>query len=74
MQTIEDTGALTQERMKNFDAGEVIPKALEFIKKANDADEPFFVWLNTSRMHLYVRIEDQCCSCLSVPIGVLVRN
>lgn len=59
MQVIEDTGPLTQERMKNFDSGEVIPKALDFIKKAKDADEPFFVWLNTSRMHLYTRIDDE---------------
>ncbi len=58
-QTIEDTGPLTQERMKNFDAGEVIPLALDFIKKSNEANEPFFVWLNTSRMHLYTRINDE---------------
>ncbi|QDU57655.1 arylsulfatase [Aeoliella mucimassa] len=58
-QTIEDTGPLTQERMKNFDAGEVIPKALGFIEKAKEADEPFFVWLNTTRMHLYTRIDDE---------------
>ncbi len=58
-QTIEDTGPLTQERMKNFDGGEVIPKALDFMKKAKDADEPFFIWLNTSRMHLYTRIDDE---------------
>jgi arylsulfatase len=58
-QTIEDTGPLTQERMKNFDAGEVIPKAEAFIKKAQDANEPFFVWLNTSRMHLYTRLNDE---------------
>ena len=58
-QTIEDTGPLTQERMKNFDAGEVIPKAIDFMKKSEEADEPFFVWLNTSRMHLYTRIGDE---------------
>ena len=57
-QTIEDTGPLTQERMKNFDAGEVIPLALDFMGKANEAGEPFFVWLNTSRMHLYTRLND----------------
>ena len=50
-QTITDTGPLTQERMKDFDAGEVIPKAEAFMKKAKAADKPFFVWLNTSRMH-----------------------
>jgi len=58
-QTIEDTGPLTQERMKNFDAGEVIPRALEFMRKSKEADEPFFVWLNTSRMHLYTRIDSE---------------
>ncbi|WP_455372689.1 arylsulfatase [Limibacillus halophilus] len=58
-QTIEDTGPLTQERMKNFDSGEVIPRALDFIKSAQQEGKPFFVWLNTSRMHLYTRIEDE---------------
>ncbi|MCH4822302.1 arylsulfatase [Gramella lutea] len=58
-QRLEDTGPLTQERMKNFDREEVIPKALDFIEGSKDADEPFFVWLNTSRMHLYTRIEDE---------------
>jgi len=58
-QRITDTGPLTSERMKNFDGAEVIPLALDFIERANDADEPFFVWLNTSRMHLYTRIEDE---------------
>ena len=55
-QTIKDTGPLTQERMKNFDGGEVIPRALEFMKASVKAKQPFFVWLNTSRMHLYTRI------------------
>jgi len=59
MQTIEDTGPLTQERMKKFDAGEVIPKAIDFMESAQGAGEPFFVWLNTSRMHLYTRIDDE---------------
>ena len=59
MQTIQDTGPLTQERMKNFDGGEVIPKALAFMKKSSDDGKPFFVWLNTSRMHLYTRLNSQ---------------
>ncbi|MDH2328331.1 arylsulfatase [Cereibacter sp. SYSU M97828] len=58
-QTIEDTGQLDQERMKNFDAGEVIPKAFDFMRSAQEADEPFFVWLSTSRMHLYTRLNDE---------------
>ncbi len=58
-QTIEDTGPLTQERMKTFDAGEVIPKAEDFMAKSKAAGKPFFVWLNTSRMHLYTRLNDE---------------
>jgi len=57
-QKITDTGPLTQERMKNFDEDEVIPKALDFMKRAQEADKPFFVWISTSRMHLYTRIDD----------------
>ncbi|MBI1248628.1 sulfatase-like hydrolase/transferase [bacterium] len=57
-QRIEDTGPLTQERMKNFDSAEVIPKAIDFMKDSQDAKQPFFVWLNTTRMHLYTRIDD----------------
>ena len=58
-QVIEDTGPLTQKRMKDFDIEEVIPKAIRFMREADAADEPFFVWLNTSRMHLYTRIGDE---------------
>ena len=58
-QKITDTGPLTQERMKDFDAGEVIPKALDFMKRSQAEGKPFFVWLNTSRMHLYTRLNDK---------------
>jgi arylsulfatase A-like enzyme len=58
-QTIEDTGPLTQERMKDFDAAEVIPLAEDFMRRAKEENKPFFVWLNTSRMHLYTRLNDE---------------
>lgn len=58
-QKITDTGPLPIERMENFDEGEVIPKALDFMRKANDGDEPFFIWLNTSRMHLYTHLNEK---------------
>jgi arylsulfatase A-like enzyme len=58
-QTIKDTGPLTQERMKDFDAAEVIPRAHDFMKKSKAEGKPFFIWLNTSRMHLYTRLNDQ---------------
>jgi arylsulfatase A-like enzyme len=58
-QTVKDTGPLTIERMKDVDAQEFIPKALEFMKKSKDANKPFFVWLNTSRMHLYTHLNEK---------------
>src|SRR5882672_1525241 len=45
--------------MEDFDATEVIPKAEAFMKKARDDSKPFFVWLNTSRMHLYTHLNDK---------------
>jgi len=59
LQRCTDTGALTQERMKDFDATEVIPKALDFMRRAKADGKPYFGWLNTSRMHLYTRLNDQ---------------
>ncbi|MGH8025506.1 MAG: arylsulfatase [Pseudoxanthomonas sp.] len=58
-QKIEDTGSLTQERMKTFDGDEVIPLAEKFMKQAKDDGKPFFVWLNPTRMHLYTRLNDK---------------
>ena len=58
-QRCTDTGPLTQKRMEDFDGGEVIPKAEAFMKEAKAEGKPFFVWLNTSRMHLYTRLNDQ---------------
>ncbi len=49
-QTIEDTGPLTKQRMETIDE-EVTAHALRFIDEAHAAQEPFFVWWNTSAMH-----------------------
>lgn len=58
-QKVEDTGPLHQERMQDIDAAEFIPLARKFMKKAHEDGKPFFVWLNTSRMHLYTRLNDK---------------
>ncbi|TCH96069.1 arylsulfatase [Roseococcus sp. SYP-B2431] len=58
-QRIEDTGPLTTARMEDFDATEVMPKAFDFMRRAKEEDQPFFVWLNTSRMHLYTHLNDR---------------
>ncbi|GAA0637146.1 hypothetical protein GCM10009101_05200 [Brevundimonas lenta] len=51
-QKIEETGPLTKERMETCD-DEFVEHATRFIKEANDADTPFFVWLNTTHMHMF---------------------
>jgi arylsulfatase A-like enzyme len=58
-QRIEDTGPLHEERMQDVDAAEFIPPALDFMKKASAEGKPFFVWLNTTRMHLYTRLNEK---------------
>jgi len=57
-QKIENTGPLTRERMKTIDQ-EFLKAAKAFIKKANKAGQPFFLWFNTSHMHFRTHIEDR---------------
>jgi arylsulfatase len=47
---IEDTGPLTRKRMETID-DEALAHAQRFIGEANEAEEPFFVWFNTTHMH-----------------------
>lgn len=50
-QRIEDTGPLTKKRMETCD-DEFVVAAKDFIKRQHEAGKPFFVWLNTTHMHL----------------------
>ena len=51
-QRIEDTGPLTKARMETCD-DEFVEAATDFIKRQNAAGKPWFVWLNTTHMHLF---------------------
>jgi arylsulfatase len=51
-QKIEDTGPLTQKRMETCD-DEFAAAAKDFMKRADTDGKPFFVWLNTTHMHLF---------------------
>ena len=51
-QRIEDTGPLTRKRMETCD-DEFAAAAKDFMKRQNGAGNPFFVWLNTTHMHLF---------------------
>ena len=55
---IEDTGPLTKKRMETIDE-EVTAGALDFIERANDADQPFFLWWNSTRMHIWTHLKEE---------------
>jgi arylsulfatase len=50
-QRIEDTGPLTMKRMETID-DETIAGCKDFIRRAHESETPFFVWMNTTHMHL----------------------
>jgi arylsulfatase len=57
-QKIEDTGPLTKKRMETCD-DDFVEKASAFIKKAHADGKPFFVWLNTTHMHLFTHTKPE---------------
>ena len=54
-QTIEDTGALTKKRMETID-DETSAAAIDFMKRQRTAGKPFFVWFNSTRMHVRTHV------------------
>jgi len=52
---VEDTGPLTRKRMETADE-EFLQASVKFIEKAVKQKKPFFVWLNTTRMHIWTRL------------------
>jgi arylsulfatase len=55
-QRIENTGALDKKRMETID-DEVTASAIRFMKDAVAADKPFFVWWNSTRMHIWTHLK-----------------
>ncbi len=55
---IEDTGPLTIKRMETVDE-EVTAAALGFMDKAVEDDKPFFVWWNSTRMHVWTHLKEE---------------
>jgi arylsulfatase A-like enzyme len=53
---IEDTGPLTRKRMETVDE-EVTVAALDFMDRAVKSDKPFFVWWNSTRMHIWTHLK-----------------
>jgi arylsulfatase len=53
---ITDTGPLTKKRMETIDM-EVTAKTLDFMERAKKADKPFFIWWNSTRMHVFTHLK-----------------
>jgi arylsulfatase len=57
-QKCEDTGPLTKKRMETVDE-EVTAGALKFMDNAAKADKPFFIWWNSTRMHVFTHLKKE---------------
>ncbi len=55
---IEDTGALTMKRMETIDQ-EFCDAAKDFLERKAKADQPFFMWFNSSRMHYFTYVPEE---------------
>ena len=53
---IADTGPLNKKRMETIDE-EVNAKTFDFMERAKKADKPFFIWWNSTKMHMTLFIE-----------------
>ncbi|WP_395697805.1 arylsulfatase [Methylocella sp.] len=55
---IEDTGPLDSKRMETIDE-EFLAAAKDFIDRQHKADKPFFVWFNSTRMHVFTHLKPE---------------
>jgi len=55
---ITDTGPLTKKRMETVDE-EVTAKALDFMMRAKQSGKPFFLWWNSTRMHIFTHLKKE---------------
>jgi arylsulfatase len=57
-QKCEDTGPLTKKRMETFDV-EVATGAKDFMERSVKSGKPFFLWFNTTRMHIWTHLKPE---------------
>jgi arylsulfatase len=55
-QKIESTGPLNKKRMETIDE-EVTKESLRFMEEAKAEGKPFFLWWNSTRMHIWTRLK-----------------
>jgi arylsulfatase len=57
-QTVKDTGPLTKKRMETIDE-EITAAALAWMEKQAKADQPFFLWYNSTAMHFRTHVAEK---------------
>ncbi len=55
---INDTGPLTKKRMETIDE-EVLAKTFDFMERAKKENKPFFIWWNSTRMHIWTHLKPE---------------
>ncbi|MBL0150796.1 MAG: arylsulfatase [Ideonella sp.] len=57
-QRCTDTGPLTVKRMETVD-DEFVDRTKRFITQSQRSGQPFFAWVNTTRMHIYTHLKPE---------------
>jgi arylsulfatase A-like enzyme len=57
-QKCEDTGPLTRKRMETVEE-DLLQVSLDFMDKSSKGGKPFFLWHNTTRMHVWTHLSPQ---------------
>ena len=57
-QRIESTGPLTKKRMETID-DEITNASLDYMERATKAGKPFFLWWNSTRMHIWTHLKPE---------------
>ena len=57
-QRIESMGPLTVKRMETIDE-ETLKLSMDYLDKAKQADKPFFLWWNSTRMHIFTHLKKE---------------
>lgn len=57
-QRIEKTGPLGKKRMETIDE-EFLNATLKYLDNAKNADKPFFLWFNSTRMHVHTHLKKE---------------
>ncbi|MFO0806505.1 MAG: arylsulfatase [Gemmataceae bacterium] len=55
---IKDTGPLTRKRMETIDE-DMLENSLSFMDRSVKANKPFFLWHNSTRMHVWTRLKKE---------------